>query len=247
MNSEIDARHVLPVIRVPTLILHRAGDTRITAEAGRYLAANITGARYVELPGIDHLPLGERDIVDRIIDEAEEFLTHRSFGRRAGPGAGDDNVHRYRRVRRSAPPNSVTGNGRLLDWHDDAVRQQLARFRGHEVKNLADGFMAIFDGPARAVRCATAISQAVRPLGITVRSGLHTGEIELKHDDVAGIAVHIAARSRPRPKPERFRVKDGARPRGGVGAALRGSRRPCDKGPTRGDTPFYCSRPLNNE
>ena len=82
----------------------------------------------------------------------------------------------------------------LLDRHDNAVRQQLARFRGQEVKNLGDGFMATFDGPARAVRCATAILDAMQPLGIAVRSGLHTGEIELKHDDVADIAVHIAAR-----------------------------------------------------
>ena len=82
----------------------------------------------------------------------------------------------------------------MLDRHDGAVRQQLARFRGNEVKNLGDGFMATFDGPARAVRCAAAISESIRPLGITVRSGLHTGEIELKRDDIAGIAVHIAAR-----------------------------------------------------
>jgi class 3 adenylate cyclase len=82
----------------------------------------------------------------------------------------------------------------LLDQHDQTVRQQLARFRGHEVKNLGDGFMATFDGPARAVRCAAAISDSLRPLGIAVRSGLHSGEIELKRDDVAGIAVHVAAR-----------------------------------------------------
>ena len=82
----------------------------------------------------------------------------------------------------------------LRERHDDAVRQQLARFRGHEVKNLGDGFLATFDGPARAVRCAAAISESVRPLGISVRSGLHTGEIELKRDDISGIAVHIAAR-----------------------------------------------------
>ena len=195
MNSEIDARHVLPVIRVPTLILHRADDTRITAEAGRYLAANITGARYVELPGTDHLPLGERDIVDRIIDEAEEFLT--------GSLSSDAERNRvlatvmFTDIVESTKRAAELGDRQwraLLDRHDDAVRQQFARFRGHEVKNLGDGFMATFDGPARAVRCATAISQAVRPLGITVRSGLHTGEIELKRDDVAGIAVHMAAR-----------------------------------------------------
>jgi pimeloyl-ACP methyl ester carboxylesterase len=171
MNREIDARHVLPVIRVPTMVIHRVGDSAISVELGRYLAANIHGAKYVELPGTDHTPFYERDITDRIVDETEEFLT----GSRSEP-----DVDRVLAT--------------VLDRHDDTVRQQLARFRGQEVKNLGDGFMATFDGPARAVRCAASICETVRPLGIAVRSGLHTGEVELKRDDVAGIAVHIAAR-----------------------------------------------------
>ena len=192
MNREIDARHVLPAIRVPTLVMHRVGDSAINVEMGRYLAANIPGARYVELPGTDHVPFF--DITDRMVDEVEEFLT----GSRSEPDVDrvlatvmfTDIVDSTRRAvelgdRQWRAP---------LDRHDDTVRQQLARFRGQEVKNLGDGFLATFDGPARAVRCAASICEAVRPLGIAVRSGLHTGEVELKRDDVAGIAVHIAAR-----------------------------------------------------
>jgi class 3 adenylate cyclase len=194
MNREIDARHVLPVIRVPTLVMHRVGDGAIDVEMGRYLAANIPGARYLELPGNDHVPLYERDITDRIVDEVEEFLT----GSRSPPEL--DRVLAtvmFTDIVDSTQRASELGDRQwraLLDRHDDTVRQQLARFRGQEVKNLGDGFMATFDGPARAVRCAASICESIRPLGIAVRSGLHTGEVELKRDDVAGIAVHIAAR-----------------------------------------------------
>ena len=194
MNREIDARHVLPAIRVPTLVMHRVGDSAVNVELGRYLAANIPGARYVELPGTAHNPFYERDIADRIVDEVQEFLT----GSR-----GEVEVDRvlatvlFTDIVDSTKRAAELGDRQwraLLDRHDDAVRQQLARFRGQEVKNLGDGFMATFDGPARAVRWAAAICELVRPLGIAVRSGLHTGEVELKRDDVAGIAVHIAAR-----------------------------------------------------
>jgi class 3 adenylate cyclase len=194
MNREIDARHILPVIRVPTLVMHRIGDSAISVELGRYLAANIPGARYVELPGTDHAPFYERDITDRIVDETEEFLT----GSRSEPDV--DRVLAtvmFTDIVDSTKRAAELGDRQwraLLDRHDDTVRQQLARFRGHEVKHLGDGFMATFDGPARAVRCAASICKTVPPLGIAVRSGLHTGEVELKRDDVAGIAVHIAAR-----------------------------------------------------
>jgi class 3 adenylate cyclase len=194
MNREIDARHILPAIRVPTLVMHRVGDIAINVELGRYLAANISGARYLELPGTDHVPLDEPDITDRIVDETEEFLT----GSRSEPDVDrvlatvmfTDIVDSTRRAAELGDRQWRA----LLDRHDDTVRQQLARFRGQEVKNLGDGFLATFDGPARAVRCASAICESVRPLGIAVRSGLHTGEVEIKGDDVAGIAVHIAAR-----------------------------------------------------
>ena len=194
MNREIDARHVLPAIRVPTLVLHRVGDSAISVELGRHLAANIPGAKYVELPGTDHVPFYERDITDRMVDEAQEFLT----GSR-----GEVEIDRVLATvlftdivdstRRAAELGDREWRA-LRERHDGAVRQQLQRFRGQEVKNLGDGFLATFDGPARAVRCAAAITDAVGPLGISVRSGLHTGEVELTQDDVAGIAVHIAAR-----------------------------------------------------
>jgi class 3 adenylate cyclase len=194
MSSEVDTRHVLPTIRVPTLVMHRIGDTRVTVDAGRYLAEHIAGAKYVELPGINHAPWGERDIVDRIIDEAREFLT----GSRHD--AEPDRVLAtvlFTDIVDSTKRAAELGGRQwraLLDRHDEQVRAQFARFRGREVKNLGDGFLATFDGPARAVRCAAAIAATVQRLGITVRNGLHTGEIELKRDDIGGIAVHIAAR-----------------------------------------------------
>jgi class 3 adenylate cyclase len=192
MNAEIDVRRILPAIRVPTLVVHRTGDERIHVDAGRYLAQHIAGARYVELPGSDHiLFLGD---TDRVADEIEEFLT----GSR--PEVEPD------RVLATVLFTDIVDSTRravelgdrdwrvLRDRHDDAIRQELARFRGHEVKTLGDGFLATFDGPARAVRCASAIIDRVRPLGMNVRSGLHTGEIEMQREDVGGIAVHIAAR-----------------------------------------------------
>jgi class 3 adenylate cyclase/pimeloyl-ACP methyl ester carboxylesterase len=191
MNTQIDVRHVLSAVRVPTLVLHRTGDPRVSVEAGRYLGNHIPGAKYVELPGSDHGPFLDSD---RILDEVEEFLT----GSRTA--AEPDRV--LATVLFTDIVDSTTRAAELgdRDWrllrerHNDAVRQELTRFRGREVKTLGDGFLATFDGPARAVRCASAIVGRMRPLGIEVRSGLHTGEIELMRDDVGGIAVHIAAR-----------------------------------------------------
>jgi class 3 adenylate cyclase/esterase/lipase len=194
MSGEVDARDILPTIRVPTLVLHRTGDTRITIDAGRYIADHIPGAKFVELPGVDHVPFNEPEMVDRIADEIEEFLT----GSRS-----EVEVDRvlatvlFTDIVDSTKRAAELGDRQwraLLDRHDEAVRTQIGRFRGHEVKSLGDGFLATFDGPARAVRCAAAIAGTVQPLGLAVRSGLHTGEIELKGDDIGGIAVHTAAR-----------------------------------------------------
>jgi len=165
----------------------------VPIQSGRYIAKRIPGAKFVELPGIDHVPsVGD---ADRTIDEMEEFLT----GSRSEIEA-DDRVLAtvlftdiVDSTKRAAELGDRQWRG-LLERHDGVVREQLQRFRGREVKNLGDGFLATFDGPARAIRCAAAISQSVQPLGIDVRSGLHTGEIELKRDDIAGIAVHVAAR-----------------------------------------------------
>lgn len=192
MNSEIDVRHVLAAIRMPTLVLHRVGDTRVSIEGGRHLAANIEGARLLELPGDDHL-LWAGD-VDRVADGMEEFLT----GSRA-----DIEPNRilatvmFTDIVDSTKRASSLGDRAwrgLLDQHDRRVREEIARHRGREVKTLGDGFLATFDGPARAVRCATAIVDAMRALNLDVRGGVHTGEVEFVGDDVRGIAVHIAAR-----------------------------------------------------
>jgi class 3 adenylate cyclase len=192
MNSQIDVRHVLPAIRVPTLILHRSGDTRVNVEAGRFLAASIPGASYVEFPGPDHLTWAGN--VDRLADEIEEFLTgtHGEVepDRVLATVLFTDLVDSTRRA-------EEMGDRRwhvLLDEHNQIVRREIARFRGREVKTLGDGFLATFDGPARAVRCASAIIAALRALELEVRCGVHTGEIEMKGDDIGGIAVHIAAR-----------------------------------------------------
>ena len=194
MNVEIDTRHILPTIPTPTLVLHREGDTRITIDAAHYIASSVPGAKLVVLPGRDHSPWNDPAILDHIADEAEEFLT----GYRA-----DADLDRVLATvmftdivdstRRAAALGDRMWRA-TLERHDEIVRQQLARFRGREVKHTGDGFLATFDGPARAVRCASAIAETVQPLGIAVRGGLHTGEIELKGADIGGIAVNIAAR-----------------------------------------------------
>jgi class 3 adenylate cyclase len=192
MNNEIDIRHILPVIRVPTLVLHRTGDTRVDVEAGRYLGAAITGAKYVELPGGDHAPwVGD---TDALADQIEEFLT----GSRAE--VEPDRVLAtvlFTDIADSTKRASELGDRRwqaVLKQHDQIIRRELAKFRGREVKTLGDGFLATFDGPARAVRCATSVIDGVRSLDLQVRGGIHTGEIEINGHDIAGIAVNIASR-----------------------------------------------------
>jgi class 3 adenylate cyclase len=192
LNSGIDVRHVLPSIRTPTLVLHRVGDSRVSIEGGRYLAANIPGAKLVELPGDDHL-LWAGD-VDRMADEIEVFLT----GSRAD--IEPDRVLAtvmFTDIVDSTKRAAHLGDRRwrdILDQHNRIVREEIGRFRGREVKTLGDGFLATFDGPARAVRCGISIVDAVRALDLEVRGGVHTGEIEVRDDDITGIAVHIAAR-----------------------------------------------------
>ena len=193
MNQEIDISGVLSAIRVPTLVIHRTEDIAVGIEDGRFLAQHIPHARLAEFAGADHLPyIGEN--ADDIADEIEEFVT----GSR--PAVEVDRVLStvlLTDIVASTKRASDLGDRRwrtLLDQHDDLVRQEISRFRGREVKSLGDGFLATFDGPARAVRCATAIVEAARALGLEVRCGVHTGEIEMKGEDIGGIAVHIAAR-----------------------------------------------------
>jgi class 3 adenylate cyclase/pimeloyl-ACP methyl ester carboxylesterase len=191
-NAEIDVRAALPAITAPTLVLHRSGDMSAPVEGGRYLAEHIPGARFVELPGDEHYPfIGD---VDRVVDEIEEFLTgerpRRPLDRALATVLFTDIVASTERA-------AALGDRRwhdLLERHDASVRRELQRFGGREVKRTGDGFLATFDGPARGVRCAAAIRDALAEVGVEVRSGLHTGECELFDDDIGGIAVHIAAR-----------------------------------------------------
>jgi len=192
MNNEIDIRHILPTIRVPTLLLHSPRDLTIEFGVSRYMAERIPRARLVEMPGPDHLPwFSDADLV---LGEIEEFLTgvrHASEPDRVlATVLFTDIVGATERA-------STLGDRRwrdLLDSHNALVRRELARFRGREVKTAGDGFFAVFDGPARAVRCACAASQGMQSLGLKIRAGLHTGECEVMGDDMGGIAVHIGAR-----------------------------------------------------
>jgi class 3 adenylate cyclase len=193
MFLDIDVRSILPSVEVPTLVLHRRGDMAVNRRAAEWMAGQIPGAKYVELPGNDHLLyVGDSD---RVVDEVEEFLTG---SRRAVEIDRVLATVMFTDIVDSTQRASTMGDRAwrdLLDAQNDVLRHELTRFRGHEIKTLGDGMLATFDGPARAIRCALAITEAVRPLGIEVRVGLHTGEVELVgDDDVAGIAVHIAAR-----------------------------------------------------
>jgi len=190
--QQIDVQAVLPTIRVPTLVLHRVDDAIEYVAAGRDMANRIPGARFLELPGGDHAPwAGDQD---QVLDEIEEFFT----GVRRGP--------RTDRVLATVLFTDIVGSTQraaamgdttwteLLEEHHGIVRRQLAAFRGDEVETTGDGFLATFDGPARAVECGRAITGSVRELGIEVRAGVHTGEIERAGAEVRGIAVHIGAR-----------------------------------------------------
>jgi pimeloyl-ACP methyl ester carboxylesterase len=191
MNSQIDVRRVLPTIRVPTLVLHRQGDADANVGEGRYLAEHIVEARFVELEGDTHFPWVD---ADQILDEIEEFLT----GVRRGPEP--DRVLAtvlFTDLVGSTERAAELGDRRwraVLEKHHDVVRRELARFRGREVDTAGDGFLATFDGPARAIRCARGIVAAVRTLGFEIRAGVHTGEVEVVGDKLAGIAVHTGAR-----------------------------------------------------
>ena len=192
VNAEIDIKHVLPTIRVPTLVIHRSGDAAVNVEAGRYLAAHIPSARYVELPGPDHLWfLGD---ADSVLDPIQEFLT----GTR---GAAEvDRVLAtvlFTDVVSSTRRAAELGDRRwaeLLEAYHSAVRNEISRFRGREIDTAGDGVFAAFDGPARAIRCACAVHDAVGQLGLEIRTGLHTGECEVVGDKIGGLAVHIGAR-----------------------------------------------------
>jgi class 3 adenylate cyclase/pimeloyl-ACP methyl ester carboxylesterase len=192
LYREMDVRSILPAIDVPTLVLHRVGDRMVSAAQGRYLAETIPGARYVELPGEDHLPFAGD--FEAMLDEVEEFLV------------GSRGASESERALATILFTDIVGSTEraaelgdrgwraLLERHDAAVRRQLSLHRGREVKTMGDGFLATFDGPARAIRCACSLQEEIQELGLEVRTGIHTGEVELIGDDVGGMAVNIGAR-----------------------------------------------------
>jgi len=202
--SQLDVRAVLPLVQAPTLVLHRRGDRVIDVGQGRAIAERIPNARFVELAGDDHLPiLGDSDA---IVDEIEEFLT----GVRSAPEPDrmlttvlfTDIVDS---TKRAAELGDQRWRALLLE-HAAFVRSRLARFHGIEVNTTGDGFLATFDGPARAIRCALDICEGVRSLGLEVRAGVHTGEVEVIGTDIGGIAVHIGARISALAQPGRVLV-----------------------------------------
>jgi pimeloyl-ACP methyl ester carboxylesterase len=192
MNSQADVRALLSSVQCPTLVLHRSGDRDSSSDEGRYIADRIPGARFVGLPGDDHVPFVDPD---QILDEVEEFLT----GVRPAPAT--DRVLSttlFTDLVGSTQKATALGDaawGALLVRHDEAVRQQLRRFDGDEIDTAGDGFLALFDGPARAIRCGLAVRDALGALGLEVRAGVHTGEVERPAGEKPrGIAIHVGAR-----------------------------------------------------
>ncbi len=191
MAVEIDVRDLLPNVRMPTLVLHRAEEV-VPVECARYMAEHIPGARLVVLPGMDHIPFyGDGD---GYAEEIEEFLTG---ARHTPPSDRILTTVMFTDIVASTERAAALGDARwreLLGRHDELMRAELERHRGREVKTMGDGFLATFDGPARGIRCARAIANKVRALDIELRAGLHTGECELVGDDIGGMAVNIGAR-----------------------------------------------------
>ncbi|MGF6430311.1 MULTISPECIES: adenylate/guanylate cyclase domain-containing protein [Bradyrhizobium] len=194
LNRAIDVTTILPMLQTPTLVLHRTGDARVPVALGRAVARSIPGAKYVEYPGCDHYYwVGE---TEAMLGDIEEFVT----GHRDGGDAELDRVLAtvlFTDIVDSTRSAAVMGDHRwrrLLDDHDQLAQQMVGRHRGHLVKSTGDGILATFDGPGRAVRCALAFGSAARQIGLPVRAGLHTGEIEVRGADIGGIAVHAAAR-----------------------------------------------------
>jgi class 3 adenylate cyclase len=191
MAFDIDVRDLAPAIRVPALIIHRAADQVCHVENARFLARHIPGAKYMELPGADHAPWADGD---QIVAEIREFVTG------AREPAEPDRVLAtvlFTDIVTSTEQATRLGDRRsrdLVSEHHRLIRRELARFRGREIDTAGDGFLAAFDGPARALRAAQSIVHAVRPLGIQIRAGVHTGECEILDDKLVGVAVHVRAR-----------------------------------------------------
>jgi class 3 adenylate cyclase len=198
-NAELDVRSILPVIHIPTIVLHRKNDHWQKVEEGRYLAQHIPGAKYVELPGEDHV-IWAGDPT-QLLDEIEEFLT----GVRPPPPSERVLLTvLFTDIVDSTAIATDLGDRRwreLLQHHDEEVRKELRRHEGTEVKTTGDGFLAAFTGPTRAIQCATAIGRRIADIGLKVRVSVHTGECERRGDDLSGIAVHLASRLLDHAKP----------------------------------------------
>jgi class 3 adenylate cyclase len=192
MNTQVDIRNILAAIHTPTLIIHRTGDMDANVGGSRYMSARIQGAQYVELPGNDHLPwVGN---AQEILNEIEIFLT------------GELHIQEAERILATILFTDMVGSTQmatslgderwryLLNRHHEMVRKELTKYRGQEIETTGDGFLATFDGPARAIRCACAIRDVLAQAGITIRAGLHTGECELMGHNIGGIAVHLCSR-----------------------------------------------------
>jgi class 3 adenylate cyclase len=191
--ADVDVRDVLPSIQVPTLVMRRKNDPFLDPRHTQYLADNIPGAKLVELPGHDNLILSGD--TEAVLDEIEEFITGQRPSR-VDPDRALATVM-FTDIVGGTERAAELGDRRwrdLLETHYGVIRSQIDRYRGREVKTMGDGFLATFDGPARAIRCATASTEAVQALGLDIRAGLHTGEVEVMGDDVGGMAVHIGAR-----------------------------------------------------
>ena len=192
MNTEIDISGLLPTIQAPTLVMNRTGDRDVNVEEGRWLAERIPGARFVELPGDDHVPwIGDQD---RLLDEIQEFLT--------GDRAAHDGSRVLATILFTDIVDSTARAGELgdaawrelLDEHDRIIAEVVRRWRGELIKSTGDGALATFDGPGRAISCARDLVVGMRTIGLQIRSGLHTGEIEIRGPETSGVAVHLAAR-----------------------------------------------------
>jgi class 3 adenylate cyclase len=195
-NHAMDVRAVLPLISCPTLVVHTTGDPLVPLIAGRYLAEHIDGARMVELPGDFHVSWRPEDLTP-LLDAVEEFVVGHP------PDAGSGPIDRvlatvlFTDIVGSTEQAVSLGDRRwreLLDRHDDLARRRIGEYGGRLVKTTGDGVLATFDGPARAIRCASAMREGSAPLGLSIRAGIHTGEVEMRRSDVGGVAVHIGAR-----------------------------------------------------
>jgi pimeloyl-ACP methyl ester carboxylesterase len=206
LNSQIDLSSILPAVRVPTLVLHNQGDVQVPVEHGRELAACIPDAKMIEYPGVDHIfTTGD---VEAVLGDIEEFIT----GHRESSSSDFERVLAtvlFTDIVDSTRNAAALGDQawrRLLDSHDQLAIQTVEKHRGTLVKSTGDGILATFDGPGRAVRCALSFGTASKQIGLPLRAGLHTGEIEIRGRDIGGIAVHAAARVMAQSQPSEVLV-----------------------------------------